>query len=244
MTERRQLRWDPDRDDLVESVERRLGSLRLGTTTSRPTPGEATTAALLARVRETGLAVLPWDGTSLRLRERVEFLRHRRGTPWPDWSAEALLENLDDWLVPYLAGASTRDDLERLDLTMLLRAMLPWPEGADLDALAPNGLDTPAGTTARIDYRDGRPICAVRVQDLFGLTEHPLADGEPIVLELLSPADRPIQVTSDLPGFWSGSWSAVRSEMVGRYPKHQWPDDPATARPHRLRRPPSEDGRA
>ena len=82
------------------------------------------------------------------------------------------------------------------------------------------------------------------MQDLFGLTEHPLADGEPIVLELLSPADRPIQVTSDLPGFWSGSWSAVRSEMVGRYPKHQWPDDPATARPHRLRRPPSEDGRA
>ena len=244
MTERRQLRWDPDRDDLVESVERRLGSLRLGTTTSRPTPGEATTAALLARVRETGLAVLPWDGTSLRLRERVEFLRHRRGTPWPDWSAEALLENLDDWLAPYLAGASTRDDLERLDLTMLLRAMLPWPEGADLDALAPNGLDTPAGTTARIDYRDGRPVCAVRVQDLFGLTEHPLADGEPIVLELLSPADRPIQVTSDLPGFWSGSWSAVRSEMAGRYPKHQWPDDPATARPHRLRRPPSEDGRA
>lgn len=243
MTERRRLHWDPDRDDLVESVERRLGSLRLGTTTSRPAPGDETTRALLNRVRETGLAALPWDGASLRLRERVEFLRGRRGAPWPDWSAEGLIADLDNWLAPYLNGAASREDLDRLDLTMLLRAMLPWPEGADLDRLAPSALDTPAGTSARIDYRDGRAVCAVRVQDLFGLTEHPLADGEPIVLELLSPADRPVQVTADLPGFWSGSWAAVRSEMAGRYPKHQWPDDPATARPHRLRRPPDEDGR-
>ena len=242
LSERRRLDWDADRDDLVESVERRLGSLRLGTTTARPEPGAETTHALIDRVRVTGLAVLPWNGEALGLRERVGFLRARRGDPWPDWSREGLIAGLDDWLAPYLTGATSRTDLESLDLTMLLRAMLPWPEGADLDRLAPNALATPAGTTAPISYADGRPVCAVRVQDLFGLGEHPLADGEPLVLELLSPADRPVQVTADLPGFWSGSWSQVRSDMAGRYPKHHWPDDPATAEPHRLKRPPGERG--
>ena len=242
LSERRRLDWDADRDDLVESVERRLGSLRLGTTTARPEPGAETTQALIDRVRVTGLAVLPWNGEALGLRERVGFLRARRGDPWPDWSREGLIAGLDDWLAPYLTGATSRTDLESLDLTMLLRAMLPWPEGADLDRLAPNALATPAGTTAPISYADGRPVCAVRVQDLFGLSEHPLADGEPLVLELLSPADRPVQVTADLPGFWSGSWSQVRSDMAGRYPKHHWPDDPATAEPHRLKRPPGERG--
>ena len=242
LSERRRLDWDADRDDLVESVERRLGSLRLGTTTARPEPGAETTHALIDRVRVTGLAVLPWNGEALGLRERVGFLRARRGDPWPDWSREGLIAGLDDWLAPYLTGATSRTDLESLDLTMLLRAMLPWPEGADLDRLAPSALATPAGTTAPISYADGRPVCAVRVQDLFGLGEHPLADGEPLVLELLSPADRPVQVTADLPGFWSGSWSQVRSDMAGRYPKHHWPDDPATAEPHRLKRPPGERG--
>lgn len=242
LSERRRLDWDADRDDLVESVERRLGSLRLGTTTARPEPGAETTHALIDRVRVTGLAVLPWNGEALGLRERVGFLRARRGDPWPDWSREGLIAGLDDWLAPYLTGATSRTDLESLDLTMLLRAMLPWPEGADLDRLAPSALSTPAGTTAPISYADGRPVCAVRVQDLFGLGEHPLADGEPLVLELLSPADRPVQVTADLPGFWSGSWSQVRSDMAGRYPKHHWPDDPATAEPHRLKRPPGERG--
>ncbi|NBV73484.1 MAG: ATP-dependent helicase HrpB [Actinobacteria bacterium] len=242
LSERRRLDWDADRDDLVESVERRLGSLRLGTTTARPEPGAETTHALIDRVRVTGLAVLPWNGEALGLRERVGFLRARRGDPWPDWSREGLIAGLDDWLAPYLTGATSRTDLESLDLTMLLRAMLPWPEGADLDRLAPSALSTPAGTTAPISYADGRPVCAVRVQDLFGLSEHPLADGEPLVLELLSPADRPVQVTADLPGFWSGSWSQVRSDMAGRYPKHHWPDDPATAEPHRLKRPPGERG--
>ena len=241
LSERRRLDWDADRDDLVETVERRLGSLRLGTTTSRPESGPDTTSALLDRVTATGLAVLPWDGGALRLRERVGFLRARRGEPWPDWSREGLIAGLDEWLAPYLTGATSRADLEALDLTMLLRAMLPWPEGADLDQLAPEALTTPAGTSALITYTDARPVCAVRVQDLFGLATHPVVDGEPLVLELLSPADRPVQVTADLPGFWAGSWSQVRSEMAGRYPKHHWPEDPASAPPRRLKRPP--DGR-
>jgi ATP-dependent helicase HrpB len=241
LSERRRLDWDADRDDLVEIVERRLGSLRLGTTASRPESGPDTISALLDRVAATGLAVLPWDGGALRLRERVGFLRARRGEPWPDWSREGLIAGLDEWLAPYLTGATSRADVEALDLTMLLRAMLPWPEGADLDRLAPEALTTPAGTAALITYTDARPVCAVRVQDLFGLAAHPLVDGEPLVLELLSPADRPVQVTTDLPGFWAGSWSQVRSEMAGRYPKHHWPEDPASAPPRRLKRPP--DGR-
>jgi ATP-dependent helicase HrpB len=117
----------------------------------------------------------------------------------------------------------------------VLRSQLPWPQGAELDVLAPPSLALPTGRTVPIDYSADQPSARVRVQDLFGTTEHPTAGGRPIVLHLLSPADRPIQVTADLPGFWSGSWSDVRKELAGRYPKHQWPLDPATAAPRRLK---------
>ena len=122
---------------------------------------------------------------------------------------------------------------------MVLRSQLPWPQGADLDELAPRELDLPTGRRVPIDYGtdDGHdePVVRVRVQDLFGTTVHPTAGGRPIVLHLLSPADRPIQITSDLPGFWAGSWADVRKDLAGRYPKHHWPDDPATAPPRRLK---------
>ena len=118
---------------------------------------------------------------------------------------------------------------------MVLRSQLPWPAGAELDEFAPAALELPTGRSVPIDYSADAPTAAVRVQDLFGVREHPRAGGRPIVLHLLSPADRPIQVTADLPGFWAGSWAEVRKEMAGRYPKHQWPADPATASPKRLR---------
>ena len=132
--------------------------------------------------------------------------------------------------------------LERLlDLATVLRSQLPWPRGADLDALAPPSLRLPTGRSVPIDYSVDEPSARVRVQDLFGTKEQPTAGGRPIVLHLLSPADRPIQVTSDLPGFWSGSWAEVRKDLAGRYPKHQWPADPANAAPKRLKdRPGSE----
>jgi ATP-dependent helicase HrpB len=227
------LRWDTDRDDLVAEVDRRLGSLRLGTVIRRPEPGEATTAALLDRVAATRLAVLGWSATSIRLRERVAFLHRQLGEPWPDWSVEALVATLSEWLAPYLPGATGRADLESVDLTVVLRSQLPWPAGADLDRLAPDSLELPTGRHVPIDYATDRPATAVRVQDVYGVTEHPTAGGLPITLTLLSPADRPIQITADLPGFWRGSWSEVRKEMAGRYPKHHWPADPATARPGR-----------
>jgi ATP-dependent helicase HrpB len=192
-------------------------------------------AALMQRVAATKLAVLGWSVTSIGLRQRVDFLHRNVGEPWPDWSIDHLVDTLDEWLAPYLPGARGRADLERVDLAMVLRAQLPWPEGAGLDTLAPPRLELPTGRSVPIDYTEEQPSASVRVQDLFGTTAHPTAGGRPIVLHLLSPADRPVQVTADLPGFWAGTWADVRKDLAGRYPKHQWPADPATATPKRLK---------
>ncbi|MGH9135537.1 MAG: ATP-dependent helicase HrpB [Acidimicrobiales bacterium] len=237
VVERRRLEWDGERDDLVVRVERRLDALRLGEDIRRPEPGDATVDALVDRVRVTGLAVLPWTDGAQQLRARVAFLQDVDGARWPDLSDQALLERLDTWLRPYLGGATGRADLDRLDITMLLRNELPWPIGSDLDHLAPAAWALPNGRPATIDYTGDRPTVSVRVQDVFGVTQHPtIAGGKvPLTLALLSPADRPIQVTADLPGFWAGSWAAVRKDLAGRYPKHRWPEDPASERPGRLK---------
>lgn len=240
ITETAVLEWDADRDDLVERVTRRLGNMQLGAATRRPAPGEATTAALLDRVGATGLAVLGWSGAAVALRQRVEFLHRLTAdapgeTAWPDWSTDTLVATVDEWLAPYLTQATGRADLERLDVLMLLRAQLGWDLGTELDRLVPADLALPTGRSVAIDYSADQPSARVRVQDLFGTTEHPTAGGRPIVLHLLSPADRPIQVTADLPGFWSGTWADVRKDLAGRYPKHQWPADPASATPKRLK---------
>lgn len=227
--------WNTDRDDLVETVDRRLGGMSLGIIARRPTAGPATTSALMERVKATGLAVLGWSSASISLRERVEFLHRNVGEPWPDWSTARLTSTANEWLAPYLPGANGRRDLENLDLTMVLRAQLPWPEGADIDTLAPTELVLPTGRTTKVDYTGDEPSARVRVQDLFGTTVHPTAGGRAVVLHLLSPADRPIQITADLPGFWAGSWGEVRKDLAGRYPKHQWPQDPATAAPRRMK---------
>ncbi len=235
IVERRTIEWDTDRDDLVEIVERRLGSIQLGRQVSRPEPSDETTAALMHRVRATQLGMLRWPTIATSLRDRVAFLHRTIGDPWPDWSTEQLIASVDEWLAPYLPGATGRSDLERLDVAMVLRSQLPWPQGADLDDLAPRALTLPSGRDVPIDYTGEQPDAFVRVQDLFGVTMHPTAGGVPIRLHLLSPADRPIQVTADLPGFWAGSWSEVKKDMAGRYPKHQWPDDPASADPKRMK---------
>jgi ATP-dependent helicase HrpB len=233
--EQKTLSWNTDRDELVETVERRLGAIRLGHVTRRPAAGDDTTAALMKRVRETGLAVLGWSRAATQLRQRVDFLHRQEGEPWPDWSVEALVETVDDWLAPYLPGATGRADLDRLDVAMVLRSQLPWPAGAELDTIAPATLELPTGRSVPVDYSGEQPTASVRVQDLFGVTEHPVAGTTPIRLELLSPANRPIQVTADLPGFWAGSWAEVKKDMAGRYPKHRWPDDPASAAPKRMK---------
>lgn len=237
LVEDRRLDWDTARDDLVLRVERRVGALRLAEHARRPDPGAETTAALVGRVRATRLAILPWTAASTQLRARVALLHDVLGDPWPDWSDAALLSSLDEWLAPVLAGATGRADLDRLELSILLRSLLPWPAGSELDGLAPRTWRIPAGRDVAIDYTADRPTVSVRVQDVFGLDTHPTIVGGRVrlTLALLSPADRPIQVTADLPGFWAGSWADVRRDLAGRYPKHQWPADPARAAPRRLK---------
>jgi ATP-dependent helicase HrpB len=236
--ERREaLVWDKQRNDLVRRVEIRLGGMLLSEELASPSAGEETTAALVERVRSTRLAALGWPPAARALRERVAFLRRELGEGWPDWSDKALLASVDEWLTPYLAGAVGAADLERLDVGMLLAAQLSWDRSSDLARLAPPTLVTAAGREVAIDYSRDVPTASVRVQDLFGTREHPTVAGGavPIALELLSPADRPVQITRDLPGFWAGTWAEVRKEMAGRYPKHQWPIDPAAADPKRLK---------
>ncbi len=179
LDETRTLTWVSSRDDLVENVERRLGSIRLGVQSRPPTPGDATVAALMQRVRATQLAVLGWTAAAIRLRERVEFLHRTVGEPWPDWSVATLVRTLDTWLAPYLAGATGRRDLEALDVAMVLRAQLPYPAGAELDRIAPPQLELPGGRRVPIDYSADVPRASVRVQDLFGVTVHPVAGTTP-----------------------------------------------------------------
>jgi ATP-dependent helicase HrpB len=147
-----------------------------------------------------------------------------------------LIVTLDDWLAPFLVGATGVADVAALDVGMLLGAQLSWDRSVELAEAAPPTLTTAAGRVVDIDYTGDAPLARVRVQDMFGTARHPTVAGDvPIVLELLSPADRAIQVTADLPGFWAGGWTDVRKEMAGRYPKHHWPVDPAAAPPKRLK---------
>jgi ATP-dependent helicase HrpB len=229
--------WDKQRDDLVERVETRLGGMLLDEQVRPARPGEPTVTALLERVRITRLAALPWPAGTVALRHRVAFLRRTFGDEWPDWSDRALLTDLDEWLAPFIQHATGAADLAKLDTEMLLTARFNWDTSSRLADLAPSTLDTPSGRSVPIDYEREAPTASVRVQDLFGQRTHPsVADGRvAIALELLSPADRPVQITSDLPGFWAGSWAEVRKDMAGRYPKHQWPTDPANATPKRLK---------
>ena len=234
--------WDKERRDIVERVVVRLDKMRLSEETRRPSPGDAAVDALMERVVSTRLAELPWGDATGELRARVNFLRRELGETWPDWSDKALLSTIDDWLRPYLVGMTSVAEVKSLDLAMLLRSQLPWPAGARLDELAPSRIELASGRTLALDYATAvaegtAPVVRVRVQDLFGTKVHPaVADGRvPLVLHLLSPADRPVQVTADLPGFWAGSWAEVRKDMAGRYPKHQWPDDPANADPKRMK---------
>lgn len=234
---REQLVWDKGRDDLVVITEQRLGWMLLATHTAAAPPGPTTTAALVERVRATKMAVLRWDQAE-GLRARVAFVRRECGVDdWPDWSDRALIATLAEWLVPHLGVATGRADIERLDVAMLLSAQLGWDRSQRLAELAPLRLATPSGREVAIDYGRDNVTASLRVQDLFGLDRHPCVAGGrvPIVLELLSPADRPLQVTSDLPGFWAGSWVEVRKEMAGRYPKHHWPADPAQSPPKHLK---------
>lgn len=187
-----------------------------------------------------GLDRLPWSKPLKQWRDRVMFLRAASPDEWPDLSDKALLDTRDDWLVPALFGKTSFADVSAGDLSDALMGLLPWELRSRLDREAPTHFEAPTGTSLPIDYEaEQGPTIAVRLQELFGLNVHPsIAKGKiPLVLELLSPAHRPVQVTRDLPGFWRGSYAAVRSDLRGRYPRHPWPEDPATAMPTRRVKP-------
>jgi ATP-dependent helicase HrpB len=209
---------------------------RLGRLTIREEIDENPDPALIARaladrVRREGLKILPWGEAAASLRERAAFL-HARDPAWPDLSDEALLAQLDDWLTPVLAGLRGLNALRPDVLDGALRTLVPWDQQRRLDAEAPARWTAPTGNSFAIDYAaEAGPRVDVRVQEVFGLAQHPTVGGVPLTLSLLSPAHRPIQTTKDLPGFWKGSWKDVRAEMRGRYPKHVWPEDPASAAP-------------
>ncbi|HLO03240.1 MAG TPA: ATP-dependent helicase HrpB, partial [Symbiobacteriaceae bacterium] len=211
----------------------RLGALLLAEShLSNPDPALLLTA-LLEGIRTEGLALLPWSKAARQLQERLVFL-HRFLPDWPDATDQALLVTLAEWLAPHLAGAKSKGDLQRIDLTEALKGLLPWSQRAQLDELAPTHLTVPSGSRIPIDYSDpGAPVLAVRLQEVFGLLETPRIAGgrQPILLHLLSPAHRPVQVTQDLASFWRGAYFEVRKDLRGRYPKHHWPEDPLSAVP-------------
>ena len=195
-------------------------------------------AALIDELRQKGLGVLSWGEVSASLRARAAFLR-AADPAWPDLGDEALIARLEEWLAPLLAGRTSLAAINDAALEGAIRALIPWDLQRRLDAAAPARWTAPTGSSFAIDYAaDGGPRIDVRVQELFGLGVHPtVGAGVPLTLALLSPAHRPIQLTKDLPGFWKGSWSDVRKDMRGRYPRHEWPEEPANAAPTRRAKP-------
>jgi ATP-dependent helicase HrpB len=166
------------------------------------------------------------------LQARIGFLHRLAPHDWPDVSDARLMSSLDDWLVPYLHGMTRLAHLNRLDMRTALLAQLPWVKQKRLDELAPTHLTVPSGSRVRLDYSHQTPVLAVRLQEMFGLGETPRVAGGrvAVLLHLLSPARRPVQITQDLAAFWQGSYHEVKKELKGRYPKHHWPDDPLQAR--------------
>jgi ATP-dependent helicase HrpB len=228
-----ELTFDRASASLRARRRRRLGALILAEQTLAVPQNEDAALALSRGVLSLGLARLPWTKSLKQRRDRVMFLAQAEGEAWPDLSDEALATD-PGWLAPFLTGKTRLDEIGADDLASALDAALPWDLARRLVEEAPTHFRAPTGTAAPIDYEaEGGPAIALRVQELFGLNEHPaLAGGRiPLTLHLLSPAHRPIQITRDLPGFWRGSWAAVRSDLRGRYPRHFWPEDPAAAQP-------------
>ncbi|HYW49311.1 MAG TPA: ATP-dependent helicase HrpB [Gemmatimonadaceae bacterium] len=229
---------DADTGRIRATVTESLGAIVLVERTAEDVTPAERTDALRALLLSAWPDALPWTDAGAKLRQRLAFLHHHDAR-WPDVSDDALLATLDDWLAPALRDARTLGDLRRADLGALLLDTVDWSLRAALDRLAPTHLTVPSGSRVPVDYGDPvAPILAVRLQELFGARETPaVLDGRvPLVVHLLSPAHRPVQVTRDLPGFWRSSYADVRKDLRGRYPRHSWPEDPATATPtHRAK---------
>ena len=232
--------FDPASASLRARKARKLGAVALSEQIAAVKPDENTARILSDGVVKLGLQRLPWTKALSQWREREMFLRKAEGEEWPDLSDAALAAQAEAWLAPLFDGKAALSALDADEFWNAVTGLLPWNLRRRLDEEAPTHFEAPTGTQAAIDYgAEAGPTISIRVQELFGLARHPsIAGGRvPLVIELLSPAHRPVQVTRDLPGFWRGSWQAVKSEMKGRYPRHPWPDDPASAMPTRRAKP-------
>ncbi len=231
-----QLEWDEKENVLRAERQRKVGELVLGREPLTGLDDDARARALLDLVRRKGLALLPWTPELRQWQARVALLRqldlaNGGDSEWPDLSDDALLATLPDWLQPYLGKVTRLSHFANLDLSSILRNQLPWPLPQRLDEWAPVHIGVPSGSNIRIDYSEHPPVLAVRMQELFGLADTPrIAQGrQKVLLHLLSPARRPVQVTQDLANFWRSTYAEVKKDLKGRYPKHYWPDDPLVA---------------
>ncbi len=232
--------FDTASSSLRGRKSRRLDAIVLTEQTMPVVPNEDTAQKLADGIATIGIGRLPWTKSLQQWRDRVMFLRKSEGDEWPDLSDAALAQAVPDWLKPVLVDKTALADITVDELDTALRALVPWTLRRRLDAEAPTHFAAPTGSQVPIDYEvDGGPKISIRVQELFGLDRHPaIAGGKvPLLIELLSPAHRSVQMTRDLPGFWRGSYAAVRTEMRGRYPKHPWPEDPIAAPPTRRAKP-------
>ncbi|MFI7233924.1 ATP-dependent helicase HrpB [Streptomyces cyaneofuscatus] len=223
-----EVRW-VDGEVVARSVDR-VGAVELAVRPLKQPDPELVRGALLEGLGREGLGLLRWTRDSEQFRLRLAFLHRVLGAPWPDVSDEALLAETGAWLEPELSRARRRSDLGRIDAGQALRRLLPWATGeaVRLDELAPERIEVPSGSRIRVEYGGEQPVLAVKLQELFGLGETPTVAGVPVLVHLLSPAGRPAAVTADLASFWQDGYKAVRAELRGRYPKHPWPEDPAT----------------
>jgi ATP-dependent helicase HrpB len=233
-----QLDWDEREGVFRAERQRKAGELIISREPLTGLDDSARGQALLALVRRKGLELLPWTPALRQWQARVGLLRHldleqHGSSEWPNVSNDALLERLEHWLLPYLGKVTRLSHFGNLDLSSILHNLLPWPLPQRLDEQAPPHLSVPSGSSVRLDYSEYPPILAVRLQELFGLSDTPrIAGGRQIVkLHLLSPARRPVQVTQDLANFWRSTYAEVKKDLKGRYPKHYWPDDPLIAEP-------------
>jgi ATP-dependent helicase HrpB len=237
---REEIAFDAASASLRGRKSRRLGAIALSDQPMPVVASDDTAQKLADGIAGLGIGRLPWTKSLQQWRDRVMFLRTSEGEEWPGLSDTALAQTVNAWLAPALAAKTALGDITADELNTAVRALLPWPLQRRLDAEAPTHFAVPTGSQVTIDYEaEGGPKIAIRVQELFGLDRHPaIAGGKvPLLIELLSPAHRPVQMTRDLPGFWRGSYAAVRAEMRGRYPKHPWPEDPITAQATRRAKP-------
>ncbi len=238
----KQVIYDPEKNALRTREAVRIGAIALSEKPLAAPSGAAADEGVIEAVRTHGLGILPWSKEAEVLRRRLGWLHRGLGEPWPSMEDEPLLENLEDWLLPFLTGEAQLGRIPGHVLKNGLMSLVPFDLQRSVDKLAPTHFEVPTGSHIPIRYDAEEPVIAVRVQELFGLGTHPsIADGKvPLLLELLSPAHRPIQITRDLPGFWKGSWADVRADMRGRYPKHVWPEDPANTEATRRAKPRGE----